>query len=499
MKITITRGELKAMTTGLAKVMPLRPNVAVLGCVRFAADNGTLTAQGTDLDQTAKFWFENAKVEGTGEIILSFTTMKDMTKGDNADTITLENEGLDITVTDNMGGHVIARTVEGIAPADWPPNGDPIPVGEAKGFLDAYRRLAPFASTDPTRRVISSIHVDMSSDGENNATLVATDGKRLTCCNSMRLPNVDKAGVILPVSKFLLWTGLSSEARIGVLKSKNNTWFGLTSGQWSYRTKGCEGVYPNWRQVVPKLDSDACHSVSFTDVEVEALRRILPGFPGGDEIALVGEAGGRLSLCGHDKGSAKEVTVPLVAGSTYAGPGCRVFVNRHYLLDSLNAGFRNFLFASTSSPLVSQDGKGATNVLMPFRVGTETKKVEGQPDTASQPVNPESPAQSTTTRTPEPAKALKPEPETKKEKTEMKQEKQTTPQAPVTTTEPAAPTALERAQAAYEKTKACLRDVQASLADMAADLRDAVREDKQRKADTDGIRSMLSKLQSVKI
>ncbi len=489
MKITITRGELKLMTAGLSKIIPSRANIPVLTCVRFAVQDDNLTAQGTDLDQSARFFFDKAKVEGAGEIIIPFPMIRDMAKGDNGDMITLENEGMEVKVTDNVGGHVVERNVDGIDPAEWPPQGDPIPVGEAKGFLQAYRRLAPFASTDETRRVISSIHIDMTGDGENCATLVATDGKRLTCCNSMKLPNVDKDGIILPVSKFLLWTGLSSDARIGVLKSKTNTQFGLTAGQWSYRTKGIDGVYPNWRQVVPKLDEDACHRIAFTDTEVEAMRKIVPTFPGNNEIALQGEADGKLSLYGIEMGSAKALTVPLVAGSTYKGPGCRVVVNRFYLLDALNAGFRNFMFSSTSSPLVSNDGKGATNVLMPLRMGHENQKAEGQPD------NPDT---STSTTTPEPAKALEPEPEPKKEETEMK-EKQTAPQAPVTTPEPATPTALERAQAAYETAKAFFRDGQNSLTEMATALRDAVREDKQRKSDTDGIRAMLQKLQTMKV
>ncbi len=518
MKITITKQEMKMLSAGLAKIIPPRANIQVLTCVRFAIEDKTLTASGTDLDQTAKFWFDNAKTEGAGEILIPFSLIRDLSKGEAGDTVTLENEGMEVTVTDNMGGHVITRTVECHDPADWPPQGEPIPVGEAKGFLDAYRRLAPFASTDPTRRIISSIHVDI--DADRNATLVATDGKRLTCCNSMRLPNVDNSGVILPVSKFLLWTGLPGDARIGVLKSKTHTQFGLTSGQWSYRTLGIDGVYPNWRQVVPKLDEEAAHRISFTDVEVEALRRIVPGFPGGDEIALVGESVGSLSICGQDKGNAKEVTVPLVAGSTYRGPGCRFFVNRHYLLDALNAGFRNFMFADTVSPLVSSDGRGAMNVLMPLRMNHEKPiKVEGQPDTGAGGVaqQPADPAQAQQPVTPKPAEASQaekpsqasqPSRATQKQETsqqqpekekEMKQEKQTTPQAPVTTTEPATPTALERAQAAYEKTKACLRDMQASLADMAADLRDAVREDRQRKTDADGIRSVLAKIQTMKV
>ena len=81
----------------------------------------------------------------------------------------------------------------------------------------------------------------------------------------------------------------------------------------------------------------------------------------------------------------------------------------------------------------------------------------------------------------------------------MKQEKQTTQQASTTTPEPAAPTALERAQAAYEAAKGFFRDGQNSLTEMATALRDAVREDRQRKSDTDGIRTMLAKLQTMKV
>jgi DNA polymerase III sliding clamp (beta) subunit (PCNA family) len=486
MKVTITRGELKLMTAGLSKVIPLRPNIAVLGCVRFAVESGTLTAQGTDLDQSARFWFENAKVEGAGEIIIGFTTIRDLAKGDATDTITLENEGLDVTVTDNVGGHVVTRSVDGIDVAEWPPQGEPIPTAEAKGFLEGYRRLAPFASTEESRRTICSVHVDIKGEGEGTATLVATDGRRLTCCNSMTLP-IDS--ITLPVSKFLLWAGLSSEARIGVLKSKTSAWFGLTAGQWSYRVKAADGIYPNWRQVIPRLEDEECHRIAFTDSEVDAMKKIVPTFPGHDEIALQGSEDGRLSLYGIEKGNAKALTVPLVAGSTYAGPGCLVYVNRHYLLDALNAGFRKFMFSGTASPLLSQDGKGATTVLMPLRMGHEEKKAEA-------PAQAESAQASSET----PATATRQLPEPKKEETTMKkqeQEKQTVSQQQPQ--EPVAVTALERAQASYEKVKACIREVQASLADMASDLREAVRDDRQRKQDTEGIRAMLVKIQTMKI
>jgi hypothetical protein len=208
--------------------------------------------------------------------------------------------------------------------------------------------------------------------------------------------------------------------------------------------------------------------------------KLLPSFPGGEEITLEC-AGKTVSLYGFDKG-AKALTIPLTAGSTYEGTGCRVTLNRHYLLDALNSGFRNFTFADNGSPLLSDDGNGARHVLMPMRVNPDVGGV-GADSTQSQPENQEAGHSSTTTT----------------EEKAMKQEKEI-PQAGTATpvNQEVPQTALERAQASYEKMKACLRDVQASLADMAADLREAVREDKQRKSDTEGVRTMLAKLQAVK-
>jgi hypothetical protein len=257
----------------------------------------------------------------------------------------------------------------------------------------------------------------------------------------------------------------------------------VKAGPWTYRVKAVDGAYPDWLKVIPNPEN-AAHRIVFTDSEVEGLRKLVPSFPGGEEITLEC-AGVNVSLYGHDKGE-KGLTIPLTAGSTYEGPGCRVALNRKYLLDALNAGFRNFMFADNGSPLLSDDGNGAKHVLMPMRVNPDVGGVAQQP---TQPAQASQPSQ----------EIQKQETSQQPKETSMKQEKQMTPQAPVTTTEPATPTALERAQASFEKAKACLRDVQASLADMASDLRDAVREDRQRKTDADGIRAMLAKIKAINV
>jgi len=369
--------------------------------------------------------------------------------------------------------------------------------------MQAYRRMAPFTSSDETRRTLQCVHVDVSGEGEHNATLVACDGHRLTCCNSMRLPIDDEHGVMVPVTKFLLWNGLPEEADIGMSKTKECTRFGIRSGQWTYRVKAVDGEYPNWRQVVPCKDGME-HRLVFTDSDVEALRKILPNFPGDEAVSLDGAKNGTLSVSGTDKDSGRVLTIPLTAGSSYKGAGCRFIANRNYLLDALNAGFRNFMFADGASPLLSEDGKGGTHVLMPLRLEGPPRPAQAGQQTApagqanagtstqTPPVDPAAQAaRGTSTQTPV---ATKPPPEQPKEKTEMT--KETKPAAQQTAAEP---TALEKLQAAYEQAKNKVREAQSALADVAVAIRDAVKEDRQRRVEVETVRTGLAKLQSIKV
>ena len=379
MKITVTRGELKDAVQGFAKIIPAgKPHLSILGCVRFAIEAGDLMAQATDLDQTAVFRFDNAEAEGDGVIIIPYPLLRELSKGAGAETVVFEAaDGSVVKVINNIGGHAVASTAEAADPRDWPESGAAITTADANGFLQAYRRVAVFASQDETRRVLCSVHIDVSGDGDRNATLVACDGKRLCCCNSLKLPVDGDDGVTIPVSKFLLWSGLPEDVKLGVSKTKDGGRICLQGGHWTYRLKAVDGVYPNWRQVVPAPDG-LCNTISFADHDADAMKKIVPALPGGEGIVVKADAGGRVSLCGFDREGAKEVEVPLTAETVYGGAGCRVIVNRFYFMDAVNAGFRNFAFAESFSPLLSDDGRGGKHVLMPLRY-------EGAPTQARQP------------------------------------------------------------------------------------------------------------------
>jgi len=482
MKITFSRGGLRDAVPGLGKVVPTRTNLAVLNCVRFHSDGEGLTATATDLDQTLVYAFAEAQCEGQGEIIVPYAALKELAKGDASDTVTLEHDGDNVIVTNVVGGHAVTTTVPGTDPRDWPESGPEIEVQEAKGFLRAYRRMAPFASVDETRRTLQCVYVDVSGTGDHNATLVATDGRRLCCCNSLKLPVDDEHGVMVPVSKFLLWQGLQEDVMLGVSKTKAGGRVCVKSGPWTYRVKAVDGQYPNWRQVVPNADGIE-HRLTFTDADAQAMTKIVPALPGKDGVGIEG-GDGKITLRGLD--GDRQVRIPLTAGSAYAGSGCSIIVNRQYLLDALGAGFRNFMFADGHSPLLSDDGKGAKHVLMPLRYdGPHRQQPAEAPDAAAQA---QTTANTATDNTTPPAAAV-PQPE--QQEKQMRQEQNTAPQPEQT--------ALERLQAAYDVAKGKVRDAQAALADVAAAIRDAVKEERKRSEEVAAVRAGLAKLQSIKV
>ena len=468
MTLTLTRGELKTAVAGFSKIVNGKSHtLPILGCVRFEAGKH-ITAQATDLDQHAHYRFTDSQADGTGVLVIPLQHLKDLAKGADAERIDLQAGADDeITVTNRTGAHVMTQTVTGMPAADWPPCLDEIPVAAADRFLPTYRRCVPFASTDQTRRVLNGIYVDLEGKDNSKATLVATDGRRLTCCNSLTLPLKAKNGVIVPVSKFLTWAGLGDDCCIGVGARKTAGWFGLQAGPWTYWVKLVDGTFPNWRQVLPGA-GEMDHQIAFADQDVLAVKKVLPTLPGGDGVAIVCTADGAVLLTGRNAGDKAETSVALTAGTRYTGKGARVHVNREFLLDALTAGFRNFGFQDTGSPLRSDDGAGGIHVLMPQRTESPVP---------AQAAAPETPA------TPTPAAETPPA--TSKEKT-----------MPENTAEP---TALDKMQAAYEIARGKIREASQALTDLAGAIKDAAKEDRARRAEVENVRAGLQKLQAIRV
>ncbi len=499
MKITFPRAELKEAVAGFQKIVNGKSrSVPILGCIRFEAKDGTVTAQATDLDQYLTYTFPQAQSEDSGVFIVPLANLKDLAKGRNEESVEFACAGGKedpIGVTNHVGEHAVQHNVPGLDPAEWPASPPKPDTRPAAGFLEAFRGMLPFVSNDETRPVLNGVCIEAGAD--NACTLVATDGRRLTCSRPIELPVTRR--VVVPASKFLAWSGLGDEARIGlrtdkaekaekVEKGTRVAGFALEAGPWDYDTRIIDGTYPNWRQVVPPEDS-LTRRIVFHEDDVNLMRRVLPTFPGGENINIACGADGSVTLAGYDRESGGETRLPLKE-SRHAGPGSRVCVGRVFLQEALDAGFRDFGFAGNHCPLAARTGAGALHVLMPVRMETGTEKPEaqaaGETVKAAEPAEPETVQAPAATNTQQPTPVAVTQPATPKE-TRMNQEKSTEP------------TALEKLQAAYDLARSRVRDAQSALADVAAAIRDAVREDRQRRSEVENVRAGLARLQAIKV
>ncbi len=326
MKLSIPRSELKQAVSGFTKIVNGKVTLPILGCVRFENGRNGITAQVTDLDQHLRYRFGEAQAQGEGALILPLANLKDLVQGKAQETIEFETGANGtISVTNHVGDHAVKHPLAGMDPEEWPVSPAEAATRPADGFLDTYRKLVPFASTDSTRYVLQSVFVDVADKGEHPVTMVATDGRRLSLWNTMNLPLPRSA--IVPTTRFLQWAGLQGNAEIGLRtesqkKEVRVLGFVLRLGPWCYDVRAVDGTYPNWRQVIPPADEMA-NRITFTDEDAVALRKILPTFPRhgsqNDGIALQPGAEGRLVISGRGPDDKAETTLELTGGSRCEG------------------------------------------------------------------------------------------------------------------------------------------------------------------------------------
>jgi DNA polymerase-3 subunit beta len=492
MQLTIPRSELKNAVTGLSRIIPNKTTLPILSAVRFDHNGCHSVAQATDLDQTARYHFTAAQATGDGAFIIPLQCLKELAKGNDRETVEFETASNGtINITNHVGGHTVKHPVAGMDVDEWPVSPDEVSTRPADGFLETYRRLVPFASSDITRYLLNGVFIDVAEKGEHPVTMVATDGRRLSLWNSMNLPVPMSA--IVPTSKFLQWQGLEGKAEIGlrtqqVKKETIVRGIALRVGPWSYDVKAIEGQYPNFRQIIGSGTDDSIR-ITFTDEDVAALKKILPAFPGHDGqnegIGLTPGPNGRLVISGRSADDRETTTLELTGGSRFEGK-IRIGISRAFLLDALHAGFRTFTTNDEMSPLRSVDGRGGVHVLMPLRLGNEPVK---QPEPPIDPAkdNAVVPEQ-TKNETPADVPVLKEKKPKGETMTEKSNENGTTEG-----------TALDRVLASVETARAKLKETVTSLSEVADAVKVAVKEGKAQSGDLEKARVTLQKLQAISL
>jgi DNA polymerase III sliding clamp (beta) subunit (PCNA family) len=475
-EIALPVSELKIALSGLNKLAGRRTTLPVLSHIKISRNSdGTVTLQGTDLDSHATFTLDGTQPGAPIELLVPLEQLHKAFKcstGTKQD-VALICEGKSTKLRYFLAGNPVQQAVNTLPVKEWPPVPEITVKSEPlqPGFGQALREALQCCGEDGTRHTLQGACLDARDPKAHY--IVSTNGQFLYSANSFAFPI--KNEVIIPDSKFINGSDLLDEEPCSLSvqpgkKPSDTRHICLRNRRWQFVTREIEGQYPNWKQVVPAINS-SWTSVKLGGPAVEQMLKVIPNLPGQDREnspVLLRTGQNCLWVEGRNKDD-KEPTKIAIQDVTITGKPREISLNREYLLTALKFGLVDLSIENELSPLVfGKDGKKM--VIMPLKMKEEVK-----------------PAPSPAPATPAPATT----PETNSERNSMPRSTKTE------TTKPAEPTTSIIGQ--VEQIKDSLKNVVRDLNSLVDAVKAQEKEQRATEKEVEAARTTLKKLQQVTI
>ncbi|SFR17237.1 DNA polymerase-3 subunit beta [Lentzea waywayandensis] len=372
MKIRVERDGLADAVAWVARSLPSRPPVPVLGGVLLDAESDdSLTVSGFDYEVSAQVGVPATIADG-GRALVSGRLLADITKA-------LPNHPVEIAVDGSrmMISCGSARFSLPTMPVEDYPALPSMPqlIGELPGeiFGEAVSQVAVAAGKDDTLPMLTGVRVEI---GEGKLTLVATDRFRLAMREFPWEPDASLGEVAVLVPARTLGDAAktlgSSGGKVEMSLAANDGLLGLSGSGKRTTTRLLDADFPKYRQLLPSEHSAA--AIIDIDALQQAIKRVSLVAERGTQVRLEFVDGGlRLSAGGDDEGSAEE-ELPV----EYTGDAVTIAFNPGYLLDGLGAVRTQKVHLSFTTPSrpallkpVDEDGNvapGYLYLLMPVRL-----------------------------------------------------------------------------------------------------------------------------------
>jgi DNA polymerase-3 subunit beta len=379
MKIRVERDGLADAVAWVARSLPSRPPVPVLGGVLLDAGSGTpaddqgeaLTISGFDYEVSATVGVPATIADG-GRTLVSGRLLADITKALPNQPVEISVDGARVTITCGS-----ARFSLPTMPVEDYPQLPAMPqhAGELAGavFGQAVAQVAIAAGRDDTLPMLTGVRVEINGE---TLTLVATDRFRLAMREFAWKPSGDvpDAAVLVPAktladaAKSLGTAGKTVELAL----ASTDGLLGLAGTGRRTTTRLLDAEFPRYRQLLPtEQTSNAIIEVSRL---TEAIKRVSLVAERGTQVRLEFHDGGlKLSAGGDDEGSAEE-ELPV----QYDGESVTIAFNPGYLQDGLGALHTDRAELSFTTPNrpalikpVNENGEvvaGYLYLLMPVRL-----------------------------------------------------------------------------------------------------------------------------------
>ncbi|MCA1008604.1 DNA polymerase III subunit beta [Rhodococcus hoagii] len=354
MKFRVAREDFADSVAWVARSLPSRPPVPVLGGVLLGADEQGLTVSGFDYEVSAQVRV-SAEVTTVGQVLVSGKLLADITRA-------LPNKPVDVTVD---GTRVLitcgsAKFSLPTMPVEDYPQLPTLPQQTGSLpvdlFSEAVSQVAVAAGKDDTLPMLTGIRVEIEG---TDVVLAATDRFRLAVRKLEWMPTAGDvtAAVLIPArtlsesAKTLggntlspVQLALGSGASVGT-----EGMLGIVADGRRTTTRLLDAEFPKFRQLLP-AEHTAMATVTVAPL-IDAIKRVALVAERGAQVRLEFNSEGLvLSAGGDDAGRAEEALE-----ADFQGEPLVIAFNPGYLIDGLNSLHSErvtFGFTTPSRPAV---------------------------------------------------------------------------------------------------------------------------------------------------
>ena len=239
--------------------------------------------------------------------------------------------------------------------------------------LSALSMIAPLTDRTNSRKALQGINI--SGDG-----FTAANDKELLNI-PLQLETTESVTIPFPLA-LLATKAFGVSGMLTTWKEEEETHFVLKLGNWAWRARANQELYPNWKCVLPERTA-ATHYVCFQDDGAERLMRYLKSIPDDREhnnavkLSRLPEVPDNLNL-----ESSNGMLFSILAEFDENWGDLNFMVRKDLLIHLLNAGHRKIELNDAFGPLVATGGTGQY-IAMPFRPKMAQAKAEQKQELAA--------------------------------------------------------------------------------------------------------------------
>jgi DNA polymerase-3 subunit beta len=365
MRLITTKQALVDCLGIVGKAVSSRTSIQVLSGVLLEATEESIVLSATDMEISLRAPLAG-KVERPGSLVVPARIASDIARSLPVGEVILEQSPGETHMQIRAAGSVF--DLHSLPAADFPQL--PVCLGERfavnkTAFIETVDRVAPSASRDETRPVLTGVLIQFTTD---SVRMVATDSYRLSVKETPLQSSVAASvEVIIPARTLLELSRIAagaSDDTLSILPTENQILFEV--GGISLVSRLIDGQFPNYRQLIPETFD---HEVGVDHDELlEAVRRVGLLAQKNTPIRMrFADNSLSVSAESQDVGKAKE-TIPV----QYSGEELEIGFNPEFLEAGVASVKEPVVYLRFISPLrpglVKGSGDDFLYLVMPIRL-----------------------------------------------------------------------------------------------------------------------------------